>query len=162
LLFRDVGREFHSWRTCARPAPATLAQERGRLGERPGRDNFYAVGQCRFCQATQRHDDATHLAPRQGHDHWQQAWHRAQVAPKRKLAEDGPPAIGNDLLGADEDPQGDGQIQRRSPLAQVGWRQIDRDPAGRVLIAAVTDRATNSFPGLLKSSVGQTDDGEAG
>jgi hypothetical protein len=57
-------------------------------------------------------------------------------------------------------PQGDGQVVRRSLLAEGGWRQVDRQAAGRERHAGVLDRGMNSLAALLNRGIGEADNRE--
>ena len=95
-------------------------------------------------------------------DHGQQTGHGSQFAPQRELAEDRPGTVGPDLLGADEDSEGYREIQRSPALPKVSRGKVHGDTPGRVLVTAVSDRATDALSGFLQSRVRETDDGEPG
>ena len=73
-----------------------------------------------------------------------------------------PPAARPQLFRAEQDPDRDREVERRAGLAQVGRREVDRDPPRRVDEAGVAERAADPLPGLLEGRVGEADDGEAG
>ncbi len=156
-----AGSEFHPRRQVARPAAAFAQQGRG-FGQRGGTGDIDPAGEVRLGKAIERYDDAAHAPVSESRDHRQQPGNRAQFAAQRELAQDGPTADRGYLLGPHEDPEGYGEIQRSPALAKLGRGQIDRDPAGRVLVAAVPDGASYAFPGFLQGGVGEPDDREAG
>ena len=59
-------------------------------------------------------------------------------------------------------PIGDGQVERGTRLAQIGRREVDRDPAGRERETAVADRAADPLASLLERGIRQADDREPG
>ena len=67
-----------------------------------------------------------------------------------------------DLLGAEEDPDRDREVERGAGLAQVGRGEVDGDPARRMAEPGVADRAADPLAGLLERGVGEPDDREPG
>ena len=66
--------------------------------------------------------------------------HRAHLAAERQLADERQPARpGADLLRAEQDAERHRQVERRAALAQVGRREVDRDPARRIAEPGVAD-----------------------
>ena len=79
-----------------------------------------------------------------------------------ELAEEGDrERPGTHLLGAQQDPDGDGQIERRARLAQLRRRKVDRDAARREGEPGVPDRAADALTRFLHGRVAQADDREA-
>ena len=66
-----------------------------------------------------------------------------------------------DLLGPEEDPHRDREVERGAGLALLGGREVDGDPPRRVDEARVPDRAADPLAGLLQRGVRQADDREA-
>ena len=81
---------------------------------------------------------------------------------QREFAENGPPAVGRNLLRPDENPEGNREVQRRAALAQFRRREIDSDAPGRVLISAVADRAADPFPRILEGGIREAHEREPG
>jgi hypothetical protein len=161
-LARGVGGQLHSGRAAAGPAATVLTEKPGRLGESGCARDVDAAGQSGFRQTIRWHHDAAHPPPRQGGYHRQQAWHGAELAAERKLAEDRPSAVGDDLLRSDENSQRDRQVQGGSALAQLRRGEVDGYPPRRVFVAAVSDGAPDPLARLLQGRVRQSDDREAG
>ena len=85
--------------------------------------------------------------------------HGPHLAAERQLADQrdrGRP--GPDLLRAEQDPDGDREVERRAGLAQVRRREVDRDPPRRVGEPGVAQRAADALPRLLEGRVGEPDD----
>ena len=70
--------------------------------------------------------------------------------------------IARELPAGDEDPQGDGQIERRAVLADVGGREVDGDAAERKLEAGVGQSGAHPLSALLDRAVRQADGAERG
>ena len=83
------------------------------------------------------HPGAPDPAPGEGGEHRQQARHAPHVTAQRQLAQQRPAAGRRDLVRAEQDRHRDREVQRRPGLAQVRRRQVHRDPAGRMDVAAV-------------------------
>ena len=78
------------------------------------------------------HDDPADPPPRQRGHHRQDARDRADLAAEAELADQRDRrAVRTNLLGAEQDADGDRQIQGRTGLAQLGGCEIDGDPARR-------------------------------
>ena len=73
-----------------------------------------------------------------------------------------PSPAGPDLFRSEQDPDRHRQIERRAGLAQVGRREVDRDPPRRMDETGVPECAAHALAGLLEGGVGQPDDGEPG
>ena len=107
--------------------------------------------------------DAPHAAPRQRRDHRQDAGDRPHLATERSSPISATRArSGADLLRPKQDPERDREVERRAGLAQLGRREVDRDPPRRIDEASVADRPAYTLACLLERGVGQADDGEAG
>ena len=65
------------------------------------------------------------------------------------------PAIGGELPRRLEDADGDGKVEIRALLFEIGGREIDGDFVGRELSAAVFERGTHPLAALLDGGVGQ-------
>ena len=106
-------------------------------------------------------EDPPDPAPRQCRDHRQDTRHGPDLATERQLTDQGDPAgPGTDLLRAQEDPDGDRQVERCPGLPQVRRGEIDRDPSRRMREAVVAQRAADALPRLLEGGVGEPDDRE--
>ena len=96
-------------------APTTsMPGDEPRLGERAG-----------------GHDHAARPAAGERRDHRQDARHRPDLAAEAELAEERPRPARRHLLRADEDRDGDPEVQRRAGLGHVRRGEVDRDPARR-------------------------------
>ena len=156
------GRHLDSRRSGTSPAPPGISHEQRRLGERGSGDDVYAAGQARLDRAFFGDHYSPDAAARKSRHHRQKTRDGAQLATERKLAEDRPTTARSNLLGPDENTQRHRKIQGCAALAHIRRRQIDRDPARWVVVAAVPDRPANSLAGLLKGRVCKTHDCEAG
>ena len=70
--------------------------------------------------------------------------------------------LGVELAGGDEERDRERQVERRADLAQVGRREVDRDPLLRELVARVDDRRPDALARLAHRLVGEADDRERG
>ena len=59
-----------------------------------------------------------------------------------------------------EDADGDGEIEARALLLDVGGREVDGDAGGRKVEAGVLDGGADAVAGLADGGVGQADGGE--
>ena len=88
--------------------------------------------------------------------------HAAHLAAEPELADQRDAAgTGPHLLRAEQDPERDREVERRTRLAQLRRREVDRDPARRVVVAGVAQRAADALPRLGQRGVRQPDDREA-
>ena len=71
------------------------------------------------------------------------------------------PARRPELLRPQQDADGDREVERRAGLAELRGREVDGDPARRVVEAGVAKRAADAFARLRQRRVGQPDDREA-
>ena len=62
----------------------------------------------------------------------------------------------SDVPGGGQHAERDGQIERRSGLADVGRREIHRDAVGRELEAGIPDRASHAVAALADARVRQS------
>ena len=66
-------------------------------------------------------------------------------------------AVGNFLLiqaaVGSQNPQGHGQVEARSFLSYVGWRQVDGDVRGWNIEAAVLERGANAITALTDCGI---------
>ena len=88
----------------------------------------------------------------------------AQPAVERELA-DGGGALeraARKLLRGGENRERDRKVEPGSLLAQLGGREVDRDPAGREAQLGGGDPGADTLAGLLAGAVGKADDREAG
>ena len=76
-------RQFDAGRGRPRVPAPVRAHEHRRLSQSCRRNDLDAVRERRLGGTVRRHDHAPHSPPRQGGDHGQQTWHRAQVAAER-------------------------------------------------------------------------------
>jgi len=161
LLVSEVLGQLNARRPVSRSTAPTFPEQRGCLGQCRGPHHVHASGQTRLNQPVRGHDDPSYSPPCQSHDHGKKPRNRPQFAAQRQFAQYGPAAVRLDLLRADENSQGNSQVQRRAALAQLGRGKIHGDAPGRVLVTAVADCSANSLAGLLQSSIRQADDGES-
>ena len=92
-------------------------------------------------------------------DHGQHAGHGLQRAVERQLTEQRHRAAARpELVGGDEDADGDGQVVGRAVLAPIRRRQVDRDPAGRIDEAGIADGGPDPLARLRQCGVRQADD----
>jgi hypothetical protein len=64
---------------------------------------------------------------------------------------------GEHLVGGTKHAYGDGQVEARAFLADVGGGEVDGDAAIGVAIAGVQDRSANPVSRFLDGSIGQPD-----
>ena len=157
-----LGRHLHPRRPVASPTPAALPHNESCLRERRRRNHIYPARETRLVSALDGNQDPPHVAPGESCHHRQQTGDGTQLAAKGKLAEDGPPTVRPHLLGPDQNAQRHGQVQRGAALAHIRRCQVDGDPPGRVLVAAIPDGSPDPLASLLQGRVRQPDDGEAG
>ena len=95
-----------------------------------------------------------------GHGHRQRALGRPRRAVQGQLADDGVllEQLGGRLAAAQEDAQGDGQIERRGVLGHVGRGEVDDDAVLRPLKARIDDRPLDAMGAFLDGRLGQADD----
>lgn len=155
-------RQFHPWRHGTHSAAPVRPQKRHRIGQARCRHDLQTFCQRSLCGSFFRYDHAPHPPPRQGGHHRQQARNRAQIAAERQFPQNGPSAYGLDLLGADHDSQGDGQVQGGAALAEICRSKIHGDSTRWVFISAVTDCAPDSLARFLQRGVRQSHDRKPG
>ena len=106
--------------------------------------------------------DTTHAPTDCRLGHRQGTWDRPDPAVESELAGEhisiDDPA--RELPGGREERGGDRQIKARPGLAQVGRREVDRDPLLRIAKARVDQRRADPLPRLPDRRVRQPDDGE--
>jgi hypothetical protein len=87
-----------------------------------------------------------------------------QPTVERKLAHRGVAgqAARWDLVGGREQRKSDREVESRALLAEVGGREVDRDPVERPIELGRGDAAADAFLGLLAGAVGEPDDREGG
>ena len=143
-----------------RPRRATQERRRPRPASRPPTTSM-PRDEPRLRDRVRGHDDPPSPAAGERRDHRQQR--RARGGPRRraKLTEKRPAPRGPHLLGADEDADRDGQVERGAGLAQVRRGEVDGDAARRIVEAAVADGAAHPLARLRQGSVRQADDREA-
>ncbi len=99
------------------------------------------------------------MAGRERRDHGEDAGTGRTSPPSAELAEQGDrPRPGPDLLGPEEDPDRDGQVEGRAGLAQLGGREVDGDAPRREGEPGVADGAADAFARLLDGGVAEPDD----
>ncbi len=161
---RSVGGQLDPAR-CADPAvpPSSGRTDRvDRLGQARRRARIGTGDESGLREGLVRDDDPTGPASDQCGDHRQDPGHGPDLAPERQLPDERPAPVGPDLLGSEEDPDRDRQVQPGPRLAQVCRGEVHRDPAGWEGEPAVADRSTHPLPGLLERGVREADDGEPG
>ena len=161
-LVADLGRELDPRRLAAGRARGAPRAESGRLRER-GRRRRRRSPPASRASATPSAGTTTRLTRRRAR--------AATIGSSPGTGRSSPPSdssprtaqrpAARHLLRPDQDPERDRQVQRRAALAQVRRGQVHRDPARRVLVAAVADGAADALAGLLQGRVRQPDDREA-
>src|SRR2546422_10181677 len=73
-----------------------------------------------------------------------------------------PEPLGRDLLRGGEDAYGDGQVERRPVLANVGGGEVDGDALQRERVAGVRERGVHALASFLDGTLRQSDGGEGG
>ena len=100
-------------------------------------------------------DDPPDAATGERGDHRQEPGHRPDLAAERQLAEQRDRGrSGRTCSEPRRMPDRDREVERRAGLAQVGRRQVDRDPARRIDEAGVAERAADPLARLLERRVG--------
>ena len=81
------------------------------------------------------------------------------VAVKRQLSQNDIllQSFARNLFAGRKDTQRDGKVKGRAFFFCIGWGEVDRDPFGAELIAAVFDGGADALPAFLDGIVGQTD-----
>ncbi len=140
------------------PSPA---KDVGGLRQRSGPDDLDPLDEARLVDRVRGHDDPPRAAPGEGRDHREETRDRTDLAPQAELAEERPAAARGHLLRADEDGEGDPEVEGGAGLGDVGGSQVDGDPTGRVDEPAVSQGAPDPLPGLSERGVGEAHDREA-
>ena len=144
LLTHDVG-EVRVRRRPAAEERREVGRRRGRaaaggelrdgLRERARRVHLETADQRGLGGVGRGQDQPAHAAPPQALGQRKRAGHGPQRAVQTELADRGqrpaPVAAVGGLAGGHQKGQGDGQVERRALLAQVGRRQIDGDASRR-------------------------------
>jgi hypothetical protein len=94
-----------------------------------------------------------------GQGHGERAAHRTQAALETDLAQDhllSQPLL-RQLPAGDQDAQRDGKVERRSVLADIGWREVDGDPFEGEGKTGVGERGTDPLPAFLHRTLRQPD-----
>src|SRR3989442_210627 len=94
----------------------------------------------------------------------QRAAYGANRTLEPQLAEhrDPPEPLGRDLLRGGEDAYGDGKVERRPVLANVGGGEVDSDALQRERVAGVRERGVHALASLLDGTLRQANGGEGG
>ena len=89
----------------------------------------------------------------------QRSFDRFNVAVKRQFSQNDIllQSFARNLLAGGKDAQRDGKVKGRPFFLCISRREVDRDPLGAELIAAVFDGGTHALPAFLDGVVGQTD-----
>ncbi len=137
--------------------------DRRRLRHRADGDGLDPGRERRFRPRLGRDDHPPHAASRERDRHRQDARDAADLAAEAELP-DQPDAVLTraELLGSQEDAEGDRQVERRAGLAQLGGREVDRDAAWWMVEARVAQRPAHTLPRLRQRGVRQPDDREPG
>jgi len=85
---------------------------------------------------------------------WSDAAVEGQLADKQRIFK----ALRGQKSRARENTYGDGHIECGTVFAQIGWRQVDRDPTQRELKPAVLQRAADAHAALLHTRIRQSHD----
>ena len=153
-------------RSCAqgRDSRRLPAQQGDQLAEVPRRLHLVAADRRRFTGVLRRHDQPPHLLAAGPGGDGQHAADRAESSVEGQLADEERARQRRRVDDArrGEHPDGDRDVVGGAVLAQIGRRQVDRDPARRQLEAAVLQRAADPNPPLANAGVGQPDDVAAG
>ena len=166
---RCVHRARRSGPRSAAGPPGGAARDRGRPEHLRGlcnvghRDRLQPRSQRRLRDGLRRHDDATHARRPQRQAHRQDPRHPANLAAEAELPDQGHPSLsGSHLVGSEQDPHRDREIQRRAGLPELRRGEVHRDPPRRVVEARVPERAADALPCLGERCVRETDDREPG
>ena len=91
--------------------------------------------------------------------HGEDALEGPGLAGECELADDGEGAgpVEGDLPAAQEQPQGDGQVEAAGVLLEVGRGKVDDDPVDRAAISRVDDRALDPVRALADGGLRQSD-----
>jgi site-specific DNA recombinase len=163
LAVSGCGRELDPGRRRQRPTARPGTDRIGGLAKARDTDDIDVAGQACLLDGIGGDDDPTDAAAGKGRREGQDPGNGPDLAAERQLPDHREPAArAADLLGSEEDPDGDREVERRAGLAEVGRGQVDGDPSRRVDEARVADRTPDALARLLESRVGQADDREAG
>ena len=140
------------------------AQMVHRLRERGSRIRLDPLDVRRLARVARGDDELAVPARLGGDEQGQDARDGAQRAVQRQLAQKDVPRRkrGLELAGRGEDAHGDGEVEVRPLLAQVGGGEVDGHLAGREGLAAVFEGGANTLAALLDGGVWQADQLVAG
>lgn len=150
-------------RRDVRRRPASAVQIRHRLGQMAERDRLYTRKRSLGRGLSGTEDALEAASPRSLSDR-EYAADRTKPPIECELTDDGVPPKRRrfHLPRGGEDRQRDGEIERRSLLAQFGRREIDDDAAFRELELSRGDSTAYALFRLLAGSIRQPDDGQRG
>ena len=139
-------------------------QGRDQLGERLDADDLDVRHQRGLARPRQRQHELAQLVAPRGLGDGERAPDRPHLAGQRELADDRARRDGLrlQLAGRDEERDREREVERRPDLAQVGRREVDRDPPQRELVAGVHERGPDALARLAHRLVGEPDHGERG
>ncbi len=132
------------------------------LGERADRPDVDALDEASLVGVGPRDHDLTQPGPGRREDRREHAADRPDPAVEPELADvdDVAHFALREEIGGGEHRDGDGEVERRAGLRQVGRLQVDRQPAQREGQPGVVDRGPHPVAGLAERGVRQADDGE--
>ncbi len=138
------------------------AQDRRDLAQTGDAGDREAVDERRLAGARARHDEAREARAARALRDGQHAAAVAQLAAERQLAEHRPAleVAGGQLLGGDEHAARRRQVESRPDLAQMGGREVDRDPPLGELEPRVEQGALHPLARLSHGGVAAADDRE--
>jgi hypothetical protein len=118
----------------------------------------------RLGQIVLRHQDGgtTRRARREGHGEGTTDGAEVSLEPHLADHERVGEALAGDLAAGDQDAQGNGQVERRAILPDVGGGQVDGDPAEGEFVSGVGQGRADPFPTLFDRAMGQANGVEGG
>ena len=142
--------------------PQLAAQVRDRLGEVANRDRGDA-GERSLPRGVRGAEQTLGAEPARAFGNRQHAAHVAKASVERELPDRGGARerAPRELLRRGEQRERDRQVEAGALLAQLGRREIDRDPTRREVELRRGDPRPDTLTGFLASTVGQPDDREA-
>ena len=163
VVLRPLGEQAREVHTRLGELGAGVEEIRD-LGQVPRTEHADAGDDARFREVLPRQHQRLQLGCSGGERHGQRAAHRPDRALQPQLPQHRDPAqpLARDLLGGRKHAQRNGQIEGRTPLADVGGGQIDRDALQGERVARVRERGVHALAALLDGALRQPDGDERG
>ena len=158
--FRQEPGEIHLRLRQLGPA----VQEVGQLGQIPSAQHADPSDDARLGHVLPRQHERFEPRRARRQRHRQRAAYGANRTLEPQLAEHHhpPEPLGRDLLRGGEDAHGDGEVERRPVLANIGGGEVDSDALQRERVAGVRERGIHALASLLDGTLRQSDGGEGG